>query len=218
MENLLYTLVKKGAHEKFISTNTIELAAECGISQQTASRKLIGLEKDGLIERKVDVHGQSIRLTQKAIAELKNVYRNLRPVFDSAPRKTVIEGRVFSGLGEGGFYVGMQGYRKQFVKKLGFDPYPGTLNVRLEAERDIEAKAGLDNIPAVHIEGFSDAKRTYGGASCYKALINGAEAAVLVIERTHHPVDVVEIISPHFLRKKLKLKDGSGVKILLKNE
>ncbi|MBI4167441.1 MAG: CTP-dependent riboflavin kinase [Candidatus Aenigmarchaeota archaeon] len=218
MESLLYSLVKKRAHEKFIGTNTIELALECGISQQTASRKLIEMEKDGLIERRVDVHGQSIRLTQKAIAELKNVYRNLRPVFDSAPKKIVIEGRVFSGLGEGGFYVTMPGYRKQFVRKLGFDPYPGTLNVRLGTERDIDAKSELDGIPAVQIEGFTDAKRTYGGASCYKATINGVEAAVLVIERTHHPADVIEIISPHFLRKKLKLKDGSEVKILLKNE
>lgn len=218
MEILIYNLVKKGAHQKFVRTNTIELAAECGISQQTASRKLIELEKDGLIERKIDRHGQSIRLTTKAIAELKSVYKNLRPVFDSAPKKIVIEGEVFSGLGEGGFYVGMNGYRKQFVHKLGFDPYPGTLNVKLETERDIEAKTELERLQAVQIEGFKDDKRTYGGANCYKATIDGVEAAILIIERTHHPVDVIEVISPHFLRKKLKLKDGSEVKILLKNE
>ncbi len=218
MENLLYNLVKKGAHEKFVNTNTIELAAECGISQQTASRKLIEFEKEGLIERKIDRHGQSIILTHKALANLKNVYKNLRPVFDKMPKKLMIEGKVFSGLGEGGFYVTMPGYRKQFVHKLGFDPYPGTLNVKLETERDIHAKAELETMPSVQIDGFKDEKRTYGGANCYRATIDGAEAAILIIERTHHPVGIVEVISPHFLRKKLKLKDGSAVKILLKNE
>lgn len=216
METLIYNLVKKGAHQKFVRTNTIELASECGISQQTASRKLIELENNGFVERKIDRHGQSIRLTQKALTDLKTIYKNLRPVFDSAPKKIVIEGKVFSGLGEGGFYVGMQGYRKQFVHKLGFDPYPGTLNVKLETERDIGAKAELDNIPAVQIEGFKDNKRTYGGANCYKATINDVNAAVLAVERTHYPTDVIEIISQHYLRKRLKLKDGSAVRIKIR--
>ncbi|MBI3412809.1 MAG: DUF120 domain-containing protein [Candidatus Aenigmarchaeota archaeon] len=218
MEVFLYHLAKKGAHEKFVRTNTIELAKLCNTSQQTASRKLIEFEAGGLIERKIDRHGQSIRLTQKALADLRNVYKNLRPVFETIAKKIAIEGKVFSGLGEGGYYVGLPGYRKQFIQKLGFDPYPGTLNVKLETEKDIEAKAELKKLQAVQIEGFKDDKRTYGGADCYKAAINGVDAAVLVIERTHHPADVIEVISQHFLRKKLKLKDGSEVKIILKNE
>lgn len=217
MEILIYNLVKKGAHQKFVRTNTVELASECGISQQTASRKLIELENDGFIERKIDRHGQSIKLTQKALADLKNIYKNLRPVFEVRPKKIAIAGKVFSGLGEGGYYVGMPGYRKQFIQKLGFDPYPGTLNVRLETERDLEAKTQIERLPAIRIEGFKDDKRTYGGASCYKATINGVDAAILVIERTHHPADVIEVISQHFLRKKLKLKDGSAVKVQLIN-
>ncbi|MBI4177714.1 MAG: CTP-dependent riboflavin kinase [Candidatus Aenigmarchaeota archaeon] len=212
MENLIYILSRKGAHEKFVRTNTIELASECGMSQQTASRKLIELESEGLIERRIDRHGQSVRLTQKAVAELKTVYRNLRPVFEGV-KKVTIQGKVFSGLGEGGYYIHMPGYRKQFARKLGFDPYPGTLNIKLETERDISAKAELDKIPAVQIEGFKDDKRTYGGANCYKATVNGVDAAILVIERTHHPADVMEIISRHFLRKTLRLRDGSAVTI-----
>ncbi len=213
MENLIYSLVKKGAHGNFVRTNTTELAELCGISQQTASRKLIGLERSGLIERRVSRHGQSIRLTPKAVVELKNIYKNLRPVFESATKKITIEGRVFSGLGEGGYYIGMPNYKKQLAQKLGFDPYPGTLNVKLETERDMGAKAELERTPSVYIDGFEDDKRTYGGANCYNAAINGVEAAVIVIERTHHPADVVEIISPYFLRKKLRLKDGSTVRI-----
>ncbi len=213
MENLIYTLVSKGAHEKFIHTSTIELAKECGISQQTASRKLIELESAGLIERKIGRHGQSVRLTQKAISELKGVYKNIRTIFENNVKGITIEGKVFSGMGEGGYYIGMPGYRKQFIQKLGFDPFPGTLNIKLETERDIKAKAELEKTPSISISGFSDDKRTYGGASCYMAAVNNVEAAILMIERTHHPTDVVEIISPFNLRKKLKLKDGSLIRV-----
>ena len=213
MENLLYVLVRMGAHEKFVRTNTVELAKECAISQQTASRKLIGLEQDGLIERKVDRRGQAIRLTQKAIRELKDVYKSIRPVFERAVKIIAIDGKVFSGMGEGGYYIRMPGYRKQFIQKLGFDPFPGTLNIRLETERDLDAKEDLEKAPSIRKDGFNDDKRTYGAADCYKATVNGVNAAVLAIERTHHPVDVIEIISPHNLRNKLNLKDGSLVRV-----
>jgi len=214
MENILYNLVKKGAHIKFVRTSTPEIADECGISQQTASRKLIELEQDGFIERSVDRRGQSITLTPKAITKLKNVYKTLIPVFEKTrKRKITIEGKVFSGLGEGKYYISLPGYRKQFVKKLGFSPYPGTLNLKLGSQKDIEAKAGLERTQSIYIDGFEDKKRSYGEAHCYKAKINGVEASIIVIERTHYKVDVVEIISPHYLRRKLKLKDGSSVKV-----
>lgn len=213
MENLIYTLVRMGAYGKFIRTSTVGLARECGISQQTASRKLIEFESAGLIERKMDRRGQSVRLTQKAISELKDVYKNIRPVFENKTRGIAIEGKVFSGMGEGGYYIGMPGYRKQFIQKLGFDPFPGTLNIKLETERDLGAKIELEKTPSIRIEGFSDDKRTYGAANCYRATVGGVEASILVIERTHHPTDVIEIISPFYLRKKLKLKDGSLVAV-----
>ncbi len=213
MENLIYTLVRMGAHEKFIRTSTVELAKECAISQQTASRKLIELEQRGFIERKIARHGQSVRLTQKAILELRDIYKNIRPVFEHTTKAIVIEGKVFSGMGEGGYYVSMPGYRKQFIQKLGFDPFPGTLNIKLESQRDLDAKAELEKTSSIRIEGFSDDKRTYGAANCYKSTLGGIEASILAIERTHHPADVIEIISPHNLRKKLKLMDGSVVRV-----
>ena len=211
---LLYALVKKGAHEKFVRTSTAELASECCVSQQTASRKLIELEQNGFIERKVDRRGQAIVLTQKALTELKSVYKNLAPVF-GIPRKhkLTIEGRLFSGLGEGKYYISLSGYKKQFVRKLEFDPYPGTLNLKLESQKDMEAKVSLEKIESTEIDGFEDKKRSYGRADCYKTLINGLKAAIIIVERTHHNTDVIEVISPHYLRKKLRLKDGDMIKV-----
>ena len=46
-----FYLLKKGAHKEPKRITTNDIADETGISQQTASRKLIELEKDEMIER-----------------------------------------------------------------------------------------------------------------------------------------------------------------------
>ncbi|MEB3757312.1 MAG: CTP-dependent riboflavin kinase, partial [Desulfurococcales archaeon] len=46
--------------------------------------------------------------------------------------EVTVRGRVFSGLGEGEFYVNL--YARNFRRALGFTPYPGTLNVRVAPE------------------------------------------------------------------------------------
>ena len=119
-------------------------------------------------------------------------------------------GKVFQGLGEGAYYIGLEGYKTQFAKALGFDPYPGTLNVKLESAIQIEQKRELRGFDGLRIEGFQRDGRTYGGARCYRAKVGKKElpGAVLVIDRTHYDDSVLEIISPHFLRGALGLKNG----------
>ena len=55
--------------------------------------------------------------------------------------------------------------------KLGIDPFPGTFNVRLTSPTDRKLYRELKNYPGVRIDGFSDEKRTFGGANCYSAVI-----------------------------------------------
>lgn len=66
---------------------------------------------------------------------------------------------------------------------------------------------------AIKIEGFSNGVRTYGSLWCYHAFIEDVRGAVLIIERSHYGLDVVEVISQYNLRKELNLKDGDKVKI-----
>jgi riboflavin kinase len=78
----------------------------------------------------------------------------------------------------------------------------------MEQTRDLRSREGL------RIEGFESEKRTYGGARCYRATVNGRyPAAVLVIDRTHYDDSVMEIISPVHFRKELGLKDGDEVTV-----
>ena len=44
----------------------------------------------------------------------------------------MMRGRVVGGLGQGQYYISRKGYRHQFIQKLGFVPFPGTLNIKLD--------------------------------------------------------------------------------------
>ncbi|MEM2509671.1 MAG: DUF120 domain-containing protein, partial [Candidatus Methanomethylicia archaeon] len=96
----------------------------------------------------------------------------------------------------------------------GFEPYPGTLNLRLRSIDDVAKRRSLELLPSINIEGGSNGLRTYGSVKCYHALINNSvKAAVIICSRTHYGPDVLEVLSPLNLRKELNLRDGDIVRI-----
>jgi len=212
---LLLKLAEIGAHKRTAKISTEYLAQKIGVSQQTASRNLIELERENLIKRTVTPKGCLIKLTDKGIMKLRALYSKLRLIMEAAyPPSLTLEGTVFTGLGEGAYYVSLDQYRKQFIEKLGFDPFPGTLNLKLTTEYDIKTRQELEAYPGIEIHGFKNETRTYGSGKCYPAIINNkVKGAVVFAFRTHYDHSVIEIIAPMSLRKRLKLKDGQRVKV-----
>lgn len=211
----LLKLAEMGAHRRTAKISTEYLAEKLGTSQQTASRYLIDLERKGLIKRTITPEGCLIKITENGIKELKGLYANLRFLMEAAyPPSITLEGVLFTGLGEGAYYTSIDQYRKQFIEKLGFDPYPGTLNLKLTTDYDIKARAELEAYPAIEIEGFKDENRTYGPVKCYPVIIqNKVKGALVSALRSHYDSSVIEVIAPVFLRKHLNLKDGHKVKV-----
>ncbi len=212
---VLYKLAELGASVRTVKVSTDYLAEKMGASQQTASRHLIELEKSGWINRRITPEGCLIRITDLGLVELKKLYSNLRLIFEAAyPPSVTLEGVLFTGLGEGAYYVTRDGYRKQFIEKLGFDPYPGTLNLKLTTDYDMKTRAELESYPAVELEGFENESRTFGPVKCYPSIINNrAKGAVVSALRSHYNSSVLEIIASRLLRSNLKLKDGNKVKV-----
>jgi len=207
-------LLLLGANDKPVNLSTIDLAKRIGKSQQAASKHLLELEQSGYIERtKIGKH-TLVKLTKAGNDVLLQIHLRLKTALDGKAQKSEVNGTVFTGLGEGAYYISQKGYRKQFVRKLGFDPYPGTLNLRLMSALDRMVRDTLEKLPGIQIEGFEDGHRTYGGAKCFIAKLNNSvDGAVLVIERTSHDNSVLEVISPARLRDRLGLKDGDNVKV-----
>lgn len=130
------------------------------------------------------------------------------------PPSVTLEGVVFTGLGEGAYYTSNEGYRKQFMEKLGFDPYPGTLNLKLTTDYDMKSRSEIDAYPAIEIEGFKSQDRSFGPVKCYPVIIeNAVKGAIITALRSHYDASVIEVIAPVPLRKNLKLKDGHKVKV-----
>lgn len=118
---------------------------------------------------------------------------------------------VFSGIGEGEFYVSL--YMKSFALKLGLTPYPGTLNTRLR-DRVEEFNACLERLGGVVIEPPRIPGARLGRVRVYRALLNKAITVYVVRpEITVYDKSVAEVISEHYLRGLLGLRDGDLVTI-----
>ena len=113
----LLELAVRGADRRHVRISTAELGSAIGRSQQTASRVLMSMERSGLIARQKDDKTQRIKITPSGMERLQDLHRLLTRVFEGC----TIEGTVFTGLGEGAYYMSQAGYRTQFKDKLGFE-------------------------------------------------------------------------------------------------
>ena len=212
----LKTLALSGALEEPTKLSCSALAERLAVSTQTASRRLRSLEEAGLVEREMVGDGQLVDATAAGERLLRREYADYRRIFEGA-REIQLVGAVTDGMGEGKHYITLPGYMRQFRERLGYEPYPGTLNVELD-EPSTRSRAELDTVDPVRIDGWEGEDRTYGPAFCWPAAVEhgGARyegAHVIAPERTHHGQDKLELIAPDRLREALGLDDGDEVSV-----
>lgn len=209
----LIDLLKLGVTTKPIRVSTAQLATLYGSSQQSASRIVNELATGGYIHKELRNGRLWIALTERGMSEVNEYIKYILDAYEN-PGKVILEGFVESGLGEGAYYMSKRQYQVQFKNILGFYPYPGTLNVRLKDPYYISQNRLLRRLPGYEIKGFRSRERHFGGAKTFKAIIQDrVEGAVVYAERSIHGYDVVEVISQHYLRGLLNLKDGDKVKV-----
>ncbi len=210
----LTELLSKGAKNNFISITTSQLGKGIHRSQQAASKHLLELEQGGYIERIMSGRKISVKLTKKGYDQIADLYSILQKSLESIPSQIELRGTLVSGMGEGEYYISLKGYKKKFSSKIGYVPFPGTLNVKLDKKENVEALRQLNSIEGVKIDGFSDGKRTYGWVKCYHCILNDKiNCELIMLERTHHDNSIVELISESDIRKKANLKNGSKITI-----
>lgn len=212
-KELLKQLAKIGGLHDYVYTSSGELAERIHVSQQTASRKILELLDAGLIVRRMGTRKQLIRLSPTGVEVLRKEFADYRALFQ-AGEEVLVRGRVVTGLGEGRYYISRDGYRKAFSRLLGFDPYPGTLNVEVDP-LDREKAQEVKDTDGLVIEAFESEGRTFGAVKCFRAEIMGLESAAIFPLRSHH-VNVLEVISPHHLREKLAISDGADVQVRIR--
>ncbi len=121
-----------------------------------------------------------------------------------------LEGRLCSGLGEGARFTQLEWAEREFREKLGFSPYPGTLNLSLTGSAWAEARSRLQRASGIAIvppQGFCASK-------CFAVLINERiEAAAVLPDITDYPADKFEVLAPVAVRQELNLQDGDTVRL-----
>jgi riboflavin kinase len=207
-------LLSKGAKYNYVNITTSSLGKSIKKSQQAASKHLLELEQNQFIERIINGRNISVKITPKGFSEMVKLSAILQKSLDSSPSHVELNGTLVSGMGEGAYYMALKGYTKQFGTKIGYIPFPGTLNVRLDQKIQQEAIKQFETLEGIKIKSFSDGKRTYGWVKCFAAKLNNSiNCKLIILERTHHDDSIIELISEKCMRKTGKLKDGSKVSI-----
>ena len=199
-----------GGIDDYIAVSSRELGDILEMSQQSASKRILELLELGLIVRDLGARKQRIKLTATGVDELKKEYNEHRRIFELTDHIT-LHGAIKDGMGEGQYYIDQEGYKVQFEKKLGFEPYPGTLNICVDKE-DVGKLDVIKSTAGIPIEGFNYGGRTFGDVIAYKSKIKNIDCAIVVPARSHY-VDVIEIICQYHLRRTLSLNTDDRVDV-----
>lgn len=214
---VLRLLALEGGFHGNAKVSCAGLAERLDVSNQTASRRLQRLEDLEMIDREQVPDGQWIHITRAGRELLQAEFETYQQIFgDGDP--VSLDGAVTAGMGEGRHYIPLEGYRTQFVERLGYEPFPGTLNLTLTQE-SVGQRTRIEALEPIPIDGWEGEDRTYGPAACYPVTIRteGGQvyrtAHAIIPERTHHDEDNLELIAPDRLRDALGVEDGDRITI-----
>jgi CTP-dependent riboflavin kinase len=123
-------------------------------------------------------------------------------------RVTKITGRLSTGIGQGRHFTRLDWARRQFIERLGIDPFPGTVNLTLDAPDALAAWAALKAEPGVRIDNPGEGPFDCD-ARCYPVLISGAvEGAIVLPEVDGYSPAAIEMIAAVGVREALGIADG----------
>jgi len=118
-----------------------------------------------------------------------------------------VNGTVQDGLGQGRSFTQLDWVRQQLRDKVGFDPFPGTLNARVGDVSTLTEWQTYRGITIEPVPGFCAAR-------CYRVLMNESIAVAWILpDVPGYPKDLMELTAPMSLRQALTLKTGDVVSI-----
>lgn len=122
----------------------------------------------------------------------------------------MIKGKVFTGEGKASEFLSMEPYTEFIEEKTGFEPYPGTLNIRSTEE---EAQKIKESSKSYRMEPTEYKGKELGGLKLYIVEMNGQKCCIVEPDLTRYGEDVLEIVASFNLRERFNLEDGDTVEI-----
>jgi HAD superfamily hydrolase (TIGR01549 family) len=138
--------------------------------------------------------------------------RNLEQLFPLLEAGDWIQGQLIDGEGVAAGFTELPWVQQQVRTRLGFEPHPGTLNLRLSSAKDVAAYQRLKVLSGIALE----PEAGFCAARCYQVLVEARQpAAVIAPEVAEYPLDKIELLAPVRLREALNLEAGSPVTVVV---
>ena len=124
-----------------------------------------------------------------------------------------ITGKIVSGAGKGVYFTQIGWVQQQCHQKLGFKPYPGTLNLEVATD-DLCKIAALDAEKGIELHS-PDPK--FCNAKAFAVELEKRKGAIILPEEKVriHAENIIEIIAPMNIKATLNLTDGDLLVIRL---
>jgi len=126
----------------------------------------------------------------------------------------VLIGKVVGGVKQAAYFTRLDWVQEQCADKLGFRPYPGTLNLEIAEDslpelEDLRLEAGTELVPP---------DPEFCAAKTLPLTIEGVAGAMIVPSEdvNVHKKTIVEILAPLRLKDALSIDDGSTVTVMIK--
>jgi len=130
-------------------------------------------------------------------------------------KKLDLTGKIVSGVKQGEFFTQLAWVQEQCLEKLGFTPWPGTLNLEIPKDslsiiEKLEPEEGIELVPP---------GSNYCSGRVFPVSVEGIPAAIVfpAEDVRVHGKNIVEIISPKMLKEVLGVKDGDWVRLTINN-
>jgi len=116
-----------------------------------------------------------------------------------------LRGVVASGLGQGARFMAVPWVREGIHRLIGFDPYPGTLNVRLVDPDALVAWRRIQEGPALRL--VPPPPETCGARLFRAVVAPDVDAAIVVPDVTRYGDDTLELVAAVHVRNYFGLHD-----------
>ena len=126
----------------------------------------------------------------------------------------VIGGKIICGVKQGAFFTQLEWFQEQCEEKLGFKPYPGTLNLEISEEylpvvESLNREEGIEIISP-------DPK--FCNAKAFSVSLGAISGAIIMPDEKVrvHAKNIIEIVAPLNVKASLNVGDGDFITISIK--
>ena len=125
----------------------------------------------------------------------------------------IIVGKIVSGAGEGAYFTQVNWVQEQCQEKLGFKPYPGTLNLEISREylpivESLNQEEGIELISP---------DPNFCNAKVFPVSLGDISGALILPDAKVriHAKNIIEIIAPLKIKSSLKARDGDFISVAI---